>query len=47
VLLAGRTVELLKDPPVELVERAGVELRGKRATVAVYGVLRQPARPAV
>jgi adenylate cyclase len=46
VLLAGRTVELLKDPPVELVERPGVELRGKQETVPVYGVVRQHSRPA-
>jgi adenylate cyclase len=36
VLLAGRTVALLKDRPVELVERTGVELKGKRETVQVY-----------
>ncbi len=36
VLLADRTAELLNDPPVELVERAGVELKGKRETVRVF-----------
>jgi adenylate cyclase len=41
VLLAGRTVELLtEDPSVELVERRGIELRGRKETVAVYAALR-------
>jgi adenylate cyclase len=36
VLVAERTATLLKKPPVELHERPGVELRGKRETVRVY-----------
>jgi adenylate cyclase len=41
VLLAGRTAELLsKDATAELVERPGVELRGKQETVPVYAALR-------
>ena len=41
VLVADRTAKLLSDPPVELVERPGVELKGKRETVRVYA----PATP--
>jgi adenylate cyclase len=40
VLLAERTVELLKGATVELVERPGVELKGKRQTVRVYAAVR-------
>jgi adenylate cyclase len=51
VLLADRTAELLTDPRVELVERSGVELKGKRETVRVYApaapVADPSARPAV
>jgi adenylate cyclase len=44
VLLAGRTAELLRQAPVELVERPGVELRGKQQTVPVYAAIRTPDR---
>jgi adenylate cyclase len=41
VLLAARTVELLSEAAtVELVERPGVELRGKKETVPVYAAVR-------
>jgi adenylate cyclase len=43
VLLAGRTVALLQDPPVELIERPGLELKGKRETVQIYAA-RTPDR---
>jgi adenylate cyclase len=50
VLVADRTAALLTDPPVELVERTGVELKGKRDTVRVYApgapVTAESARPA-
>jgi adenylate cyclase len=36
ILLADRTAALLRDPPVELVERPDVELRGKRDVVRVF-----------
>jgi adenylate cyclase len=44
VLLAARTAELLKQPPVELVERPDVELRGKQETVPVYAAVQTPDR---
>lgn len=36
VLVAERTVSLLQHPEVELVERTGIELKGKSETVPVY-----------
>jgi adenylate cyclase len=36
ILIAERTTKLLSDRPVELAERPGVELKGKRETVRVY-----------
>jgi adenylate cyclase len=42
LLIADRTAALLTDPPVELVERPGVELKGKRDAVRVYAA-RAPA----
>ncbi len=36
LLVAERTVSLLQHPDVELVERTGIELKGKRETVPVY-----------
>ncbi len=36
VLVSDRTAELLRDPPADLVERPGVELKGKRQSVRVY-----------
>jgi adenylate cyclase len=44
VLLGGRTVELLQHPPARLIERPGIELRGKQETVPVYAALRTPDR---
>jgi adenylate cyclase len=36
ILVAERTKELLRDPPPELIERTGVELKGKSERVRVY-----------
>jgi hypothetical protein len=36
ILIAGRTKELLRAPCPELVQRDGVELKGKTESVALY-----------
>jgi adenylate cyclase len=36
VLVSDATAKLLKEPPAELVERSGVELKGKRESVRVF-----------
>jgi adenylate cyclase len=43
ILLAERTRELLGDAPVPLVERPGIELKGKREPVSLYAPARRVA----
>ncbi len=45
VLVADRTRSLLKQSDVELVERSGIELKGKSETVAVYAPKSASGRP--
>jgi adenylate cyclase len=44
ILLADQTAALLKDPPVELAERADLELKGKRQTVRVFAPVARVAQ---
>jgi adenylate cyclase len=46
VLLSERTKELLRGEQPELVERTGVELKGRRETVRVYAPARAEDAPA-
>jgi adenylate cyclase len=46
ILVAERTVQLLRKPHTELEERTGVELKGKRERVRLFApAANQPARP--
>jgi adenylate cyclase len=51
VLVSDRTAKLLRNPPAELVERPGVELKGRRETVRVFAPdtesSHQPKEPSV